>query len=91
MSESVSCRVLRCAKQDEMYLYLRADLDEDAIPEALRARLGTLSEVMQLQLHSQRKLARVDVEEVIRRLQSDGLYLQMPPSGLVQARLYQGD
>ncbi len=89
MSEGVDCVVLRCARQDEMYIYLRADLSEDDIPEALRARTGALSRVMDLQLHPGRRLARVDVNEVIARLRRDGLYLQMPPQ--VSAQLHRGD
>ncbi len=81
--------VLRCARQDEMYIYLRADLSEEDIPEALRQRTGALSQVMALRLHPGRPLARVDVNEVIARLKRDGLFLQLPPQ--LDARLHMGD
>lgn len=87
----MSCRVLRCSKQAEMYIYLRADLGEDDIPAALRERAGRLSEVMRLELSPQRRLARVDVRQLIRQLQRDGVYLQLPPAGRIQTELYAGD
>lgn len=88
---TIECRVYRCSKQDEMYLYLRADLAPDSLPEALLQRTGRLHEVMQLQLHAGRRLARVDVQAVITQLQSGGFYLQMPPQGQIRAMLYEGD
>lgn len=89
--DAIKCRVLRCSRQDEMYIYLRDDLSEDDIPEALRQRTGQLEEVMQLELTTQRKLARVEVTDVMRRLRSDGVYLQMPPDGRINAALHFGD
>ena len=89
MSETLNCVVLRCAKQEEMYLYLRADLSQDDIPEALLPRLGALTQVMELELSAQRKLARVDVQQVMQALGEQGYFLQMPPT--VQAHLHFGD
>jgi len=86
-----ACIVYRCGKQDEMYLYLRADLKQDEVPEALRQRTGRLTEVMRLNLGPDRKLARVDVVRVIERLSSDGWYLQLPPDGQVRAWLNDSD
>ncbi|HET8881815.1 MAG TPA: YcgL domain-containing protein [Solimonas sp.] len=88
---SVECRVYRCARQPEMYLYVRADLAADALPEALRAHTGRLTEVMTLALTPQRKLARVDVVRVIEQLRDTGYYLQMPPAQTIDAHLYFGD
>ncbi len=86
-----ACIVYRCGKQDEMYLYLRADLKQEDIPEPLRQRTGRLTEVMRLQLTPERRLARVDVLRVIERLSSDGWYLQLPPDGQVRAWLNDSD
>ena len=88
---TIECRVYRCSKQDEMYLYLRADLAPDSLPEALLQRTGRLVEVMALKLSAERKLARADVEAVIAQLTSNGFYLQMPPQGQIRAMLYEGD
>lgn len=90
-TDTLACRVYRCSRQSEMYLYLRADLPPEQLPEVLLQKAGRLTEVMSLQLHAQRKLARVDVRSVMQRLREEGWYLQMPPRGEVQAHLHFGD
>jgi uncharacterized protein YcgL (UPF0745 family) len=88
---NTECVVYRCARQAEMYLYLRAGLQPDELPETLRQRIGRLTEVMTLALTPQRKLARADVARVIEQLQSSGYYLQMPPPDIVHGHLHFGD
>ncbi|NGY04715.1 YcgL domain-containing protein [Solimonas terrae] len=88
---SVECLVYRCARQPEMYLYVRAGLGHDQLPEALIARTGRLTEVMKLTLTPERKLARVDVGKVIEQLQASGYFLQMPPPEIINAHLHFGD
>jgi uncharacterized protein YcgL (UPF0745 family) len=87
----MDCVVYRCAKQTEMYLYLRADMKPQELPEVLRKRTGMLTQVMELALSAERKLARVNVETVMMQLQAQGFYLQMPPSGLISENLHFGD
>lgn len=87
----MDCVVYRCAKQAEMYLYLRTDLQPAELPEVLRQRVGMLTQVMALTLTTKRKLARVDVAAVMQQLETQGFYLQMPPDGRIHARLYRGD
>lgn len=87
----IACIVYRCSRQDEMYLYLRQDLNPELIPEALRQRAGRLTEVMRLQLTPTRTLARVDVRQVMARLQAEGWFLQMPPEGRIRATLNDAD
>ncbi len=88
---SLTCTVYRCAKQAEMYLYLRSDLKPDELPEALRKQAGVLTAVMELPLTPERKLARVDVAAVISKLSADGWYLQLPPNGAMHGHLHFGD
>ncbi|MFA5938724.1 MAG: YcgL domain-containing protein [Sinimarinibacterium sp.] len=90
-ADPVECQVFRCSRQDAMYVYLRADLKAEELPPDLLQRLGRLTPVMQLALHPQRRLARVDVEAVIERLRTVGWYLQMPPRDQVKAHLHFGD
>lgn len=87
----MDCVIYRCSKQDQMYLYLRADLAVDALPEALLKRAGQLTRVMALALDAQRKLARVEVHAVMAQLAERGWFLQMPPDGAMRAHLYFGD
>lgn len=88
---STECVIYRCGRQDEMYLYLRADLAPDTLPEALRRLTGKLTEAMRLSLSLERRLARVDVEQVLEKLAAQGYYIQMPPDGLLKANLHFGD
>lgn len=89
--DGLDCVVLRCSRQAEMYLYLRADLPQADLPQALLDRVGRLSEVMRLRLDGERRLARVDVQRVMSALAAQGFFLQLPPAGQVQAPLYAGD
>ena len=72
-----------------MYLYLSEEEAFDDIPEALMSRFGTPSLVMELELHKERKLARVDVVDVMNSLRNSGFFLQMPPE--IQAELYDAE
>lgn len=74
-----------------MYLYLREDLTVEDLPMPLRKKTGALVRVMALSLNSKRKLARVEVNDVIAALQDQGFFLQLPPRGQFQAHLYTGD
>lgn len=73
-----------------MYLYLREDLSVDTVPPALVQRLGRLEEVMRLNLTPQRRLARVELKQLVEALRGTGYFLQMPPGGLVDASLNTG-
>lgn len=85
------CTVFRCSRQSEMYLYVRADLQPDQLPEALRKLTGQLHRVMDLELGPERKLARVETARVVASLQGSGYFLQMPPNGVLEAHLHFGD
>ena len=78
-SDKKLCWIYRSAKQNEMYLYMPKKDDFEDIPEVLMSRFGNPSFVMELELHAERKLARADVNEVIKSLADNGFYLQMPP------------
>jgi hypothetical protein len=63
-----------------MYLYVDKARGMEDVPAALMERFGEPVEVMLLLLTPQRKLARVDVREVLEKIQEAGFYLQMPPT-----------
>lgn len=75
----VPCAIYRSAKKADSYLYVERESDFARVPQVLLDMLGSLSWVMSLELHPQRKLAQVDVMQVMERLQQQGYYLQMPP------------
>jgi uncharacterized protein len=83
---SVPCVVYRSAKKAESYLYVERENDFARVPQALLDMLGPLTLVMSLELHPQRKLAQVDVVQVMERVQQQGYFLQMPPGSWQQVR-----
>jgi uncharacterized protein YcgL (UPF0745 family) len=79
----MNCRIYRCAKKQEMYLYVlcdeHGDTDIEGLPAGLLKLTGNLEKAMDLELTPERKLARADVTEVMESLNEKGFYLQMPP------------
>ena len=73
-----------------MYLYMKEKADPNELPEQLRELVKGLSFVMALELHSERKLAREDVEQVMKNIEEKGYHLQMPPDPL-KTELHYGD
>lgn len=62
-----------------MYLYVEKQCELTKVPEALLKRFGRPELAMTLLLHTERKLARVDVEKVLQGIDEQGYFLQMPP------------
>jgi len=79
-SETIHCWIYRCGKKDEMYLYLAAADDFSCLPDNIRTMLGELELSMQLDLNRERKLARVDVNDVMADLSERGFHIQLPPN-----------
>lgn len=73
------CHVYRSRLRPDTYVYLSEKDGFDALPEALRLRLGVLEPVMELELTPERRLARADAVMVIEALRTRGCYLQLPP------------
>jgi len=89
MTDSLECWIYKSPRKDEMYLYLAAEDDFDAIPQALFSRFGQPQAVMQLTLTPDRPLAREDVATVMHNLREQGFHLQMPPQ--LEPDLYHGN
>jgi uncharacterized protein len=85
----INCCIYRSLRKDEMYLYVPIEGDFSKVPEVLLKQFGVPEKVMELNLDSNRTLAREDVETVIRNLVDQGFHLQMPPKMTVD--LYTGD
>jgi len=83
------CWIYRSPRKDEMYLYLAKEDAFDVLPEALAQRFGIPQFVMQLDLTPERRLARVEVEQVLAALREHGFFLQMPPE--LRPELYHGN
>ena len=84
----MKCAIFRCSKKQEMYLYATHQEDDtailDALPDGLKQLTGVLTRVMDLELNGERKLARVDVRDVIAALDEKGYYLQYPPNEVLR-------
>ena len=73
------CSIYKSSKKDEMYLYVLKSDGLKRVQEALLSIFGKAIHVSDMILTSERKLARVDVEQVLAQLTEQGFYLQMPP------------
>ena len=71
-----------------MYLYVPyRDIEDELLndlPVELSKLTGRLDKVMELELSTDRKLARANVEDVIASLKERGFYIQMPPNDLIR-------
>ena len=72
--------VYKSLKKADTYLYLAAREDFDRLPEPLRAQLGKLQFVLEVDITPERKLARVDAGVVLANLTTRGFHLQFPPT-----------
>ena len=86
---SVRCWIYRSSRKDEMYLYLSEESGFDRVPDDLMRRFGAPTLVMELELRSEKQLAREDVRQVMENLKQRGFHLQLPP--VLQPDLYFGD
>lgn len=73
-----------------MYLYVHENKQLEDLPEDLLTLVKQLTHVMDLELSEERKLARVDVNEVIKALKENGYFIQMPPDN-IKPNLHYGD
>ena len=76
----IKCGVYRCAGKADTYLYLKAGMKPDDLPDGLRQLLGELNRFLELELSESSKLAQVKPEEVLDALHTQGYFLQMPPA-----------
>ena len=88
------CDIYKFPKHDDMYVYIaRPDYPNDTdelkdwlgvLPKDLLKSLGVSKFVMHLDLQTTPKLARVDKEEVLAKLLSQGYFVQMPPQDVMR-------
>ncbi|GAB1594825.1 YcgL domain-containing protein [Lysobacter claricitrinus] len=71
--------VYKSLRKADTYVYLAQRDGFDALPEGVRAQLGALEYVLEVELSPERRLARADAAQVREALDSRGFFLQMPP------------
>lgn len=74
------CQIFRSPRKPEMYLYVDKAEGLAQVPEPLLAQFGEPHPLMVLALDAGRKLARVQAAEVLAKIDSQGFFLQMPPT-----------
>lgn len=70
--------VFESTKKEGLYAYVKRDVGLDALPEDLRKRFGAGRHSMDMVLTPEKKLARMDGATLIKHLEEDGYYLQLP-------------
>lgn len=73
------CFVYKSLRKADLYVFLRNEGEFDRLPPALLEQMGAPVFVIELLLDPERKLAREDVNVVIRNLDEQGYHLQLPP------------
>ena len=81
------CKVYRSDSKAETYLYVADEKEFNDLPLDLREQFGEPVFVLKLELSTDRKLARVDVEKVLKSLAEHGFYLQLPPKLTVEEEI----
>ena len=72
--------IYRSGKKEGLYLYVKKDQDITELPAVLMKQFGKAEFSMTLLLTEEKKLARVDVKDVLAALNEQGFFLQMPPN-----------
>lgn len=79
--------VYKSQRKADTYVYLSARDDFARVPEALRAQMGALDFVLDVELTPGRKLAREDAAVVRQNLAERGFHVQFPPGSVFAATL----
>jgi uncharacterized protein YcgL (UPF0745 family) len=76
----MKCIIYKCSNNADTYLYVPKENNLSHVPKALIEKLGKLEQVMELELTPERKLAKENPQAVIENLQTNGYFVQLPPS-----------
>ncbi|ALP51823.1 hypothetical protein Tel_00980 [Candidatus Tenderia electrophaga] len=74
----MKCAVYRSNKKDMTYLYLPEEDDMTRVPEALMNMISPVERVLEFELTPERRLAQEDAGEVLKHIEEQGWFLQMP-------------
>jgi uncharacterized protein YcgL (UPF0745 family) len=78
----MKCAVYRSNKKDMTYLYLPEEDDMSRVPEALMKLISPVERVLEFELTAERSLAQENPVEVLKQLNEQGWFLQMPKQEL---------
>jgi len=83
----MQCFVYKGSRKTDTYLYVTKEGDFSQIPDALLTLLGDLEQVLTVDLTMREKLANADIQVVSKQLESQGYYVQMPPTHDIEHHL----
>ncbi len=83
----ILCDIYTCAKKADTYLYLKAGIALEELPDGLLILLGDLKQFLSLELNESSKLAQVSALDVLAALDKQGYFLQMPPSESLESQV----
>jgi len=81
------CYVYRSNRKRDTYLYIKEEGDFSCIPETVLQVFGSPEFSLSFDLHTEKRLAQADTNEVMNRLETEGFYLQLPQSDYDIARI----
>lgn len=76
----ILCDIYKSNKKADYYLYVKQQDGLRKVPPELLIQFKEPQKVMTLILTAEKKLARVDINKVMEKLNAEGFYLQLPPS-----------
>ncbi len=79
MNKKINCLVYKGRKEPDTYLYVDRKDECSKVPEELLNMMGELELVMELELVQGMKLARIEADIVLKHMEEQGYYLQLPP------------
>jgi len=80
-----NCFVYRCAKKQDMYIYLAEENNFDSIDENLKRALGELTFALALDLNENTKLAKENPVKVMANLKAQKFHLQLPAETSIES------
>ncbi len=72
------CFIYRCSLKPDMYIYLAEEDVFDNVPKEIFNSLGIVAFSMELEITPETRLAREDIETVLKNLEEHGFHLQLP-------------
>ena len=77
--------IYRCSLKQDMYIYLAEEDVFDNVPKEVFNSLGIVEFSMELEITPDTRLAREDIETVLKNLEEHGFHLQLPGDESVEA------
>jgi uncharacterized protein YcgL (UPF0745 family) len=78
------CLIYRSPKKEETYLFVEVGKPYADLPDGLREMFGEPSLVMKLEIKPGTKLAQAESARVLRAIEEEGYFLQLPPKKSVE-------